>query len=556
MPNTWSPEPQLLESLTRAVPGILSSQKPNGEFGTEPWICRDQNLLLPLAVAWGLEGSAYHHDATVLDAIISGGDALINDADEQGRWINRKKDNSTWGPHHMPWTYSRWVRAYGICREAFPEEARGRWDQALTLGYGEIARTRLSHVHNQPAHQAMGLYRAGQVLQRDDWKQQVSDFMDTVVKAQSPHGWWAEHEGPVVNYNFVYMEALGAYFSMSNDERVLPALDRAARYHANFTYPDGSPVETVDGRNPYHSGLKLGNPGFSHTPVGRGYLFQQHRAFLAQGKSFSSDYAANMLLHAGSGVTEDLQTDSDRRIYRMGEEAVVLRQRPWFLCASALTTEIPPNRWGQDRQNFISIFHDTRGLILGGGNTKLQPFWSTFTVGDTALLSHTPGDEDPDFSPREGLLHVPDRASYDADESRTTLTLGYGPETCTVECEPIDEGRLRLTLDATSLTGDPIEAHLTFIPDLSCPVRLASGEELGLSEEPLEVSGPDLGDHVEHAGWRLSLPRGATLLWPAREHNPYEKAGRSPLESARLVVALPFNRDTRRYQLELQVSEQ
>ena len=555
MPNTWSPEPQLLESLAQAVPGILSSQKPNGEFGTEPWICRDQNLLLPLAVAWGLEDSPYHHDTAVLDAIVSGGDALINDADEKGRWMNRKKDNSTWGPHHMPWTYSRWVRAYGICREAFPEEARQRWDQALALGYGEIARTRLSHVHNQPAHQAMGLYRAGQVLQRDDWKQQVSDFMDTVVKAQSPHGWWAEHEGPVVNYNFVYMEALGAYFSMSNDERVLPALDLAARYHANFTYPDGSPVETVDGRNPYHSGLKLGNPGFSHTPVGRGYLLQQHRAFLAQGKSFASDYAASMLLHAGSGTTEDLTTESDNRVYRMGDEAAVLRQRPWLVCASALTTKVPPVRWGQDRQNFISIFHDTTGLILGGGNTKLQPLWSTFTVGDTALLSHTPGDEDPDFSPRNGLVHVPDAAAYQADENRMHLDLHYGSEVCTVTATPVDANRLRIEVASTCHSAGPFECHLTLIPRLSEPVVPASGAELLLGEDPFDVSGSNLGGWIQHAGWKLSVPDQARLVWPVLPHNPYKKAGDATLDEARLVLILPLDAQVPCREVELSIAE-
>ncbi len=553
MAEHWSPEPQLGESLFDDVPRLLASQKPNGQFGTDPWICRDQNVLLPLSAAWCLEGSPYYHSDEVLTAITRGGDALIDAADEEGRWINRKKDDSTWGPHHMPWTYSRWMRAYGICRKAFSEEARRRWDNALTLGYGEISRVRLGHVHNQPAHQAMGLYRAAQVFQRDDWRQQVFDFMDTVLKAQSPHGWWAEHEGPVVSYNFVYMEALGAYFSMSADERVLPALDRAAQYHANFTYPDGSPIETVDGRNPYKPGLRLGNPGFSHTDVGRGYLLRQHEAFLAQGKSFGSDYAANMLLYAGSGPAEDLATGDGSRLYRMGDEAVVMKRRPWLACASALVTEIPQARWGQDRQNFVSVYHDATGLILGGGNTKLQPFWSSFTVGDTSLLSHKSGDEDPDFSPRVGLLHVPDSASYEADESRIRLTLGYGSETCTVECRPIDDRRLRLTLDSTCATGKPVEAHLTFIPDLENPVRLGTGCHLDLEDAPLEVSGADLGDRIEHSGWRLSLPEGARLLWPAMQHNPYEKAGRSSIKDARLVVALPLNSSTPRHELDLSI---
>ncbi len=117
------------------------------------------------------------------------------------------------------------------------------------------------------------------------------------------------------------------------------------------------------------------------------------------------------------------------------------RRRPWFFCLSAFVVEIPQNRWGQDRQNFVSVFHDRTGLIVGGGNTKLQPLWSTFTVGDSSLLAHTPGDEHPDFSPREGLIHAPEGASYRTGEDASGLTLKYGEETCTVTLAPQGETR-------------------------------------------------------------------------------------------------------------------
>jgi hypothetical protein len=46
-------------------------------------------------------------------------------------------------------------------------------------------------------------------------------FMAKVVAAQTPGGWWVEHSGPVVAYNFVYVEALGIYYAMSRDAGVL-----------------------------------------------------------------------------------------------------------------------------------------------------------------------------------------------------------------------------------------------------------------------------------------------------------------------------------------------
>ena len=66
--------------------------------------------------------------------------------------------------------------------------------------------------------------------------------------------------------------------------------------------------------------------------------------------------------------------------------AATVRHGPWFLCALAYTAPVANSRWYQDRQNLVSIYHDKTGLILGGGNTKLQPGVDKLTVGNMALL--------------------------------------------------------------------------------------------------------------------------------------------------------------------------
>ena len=123
------------------VPEILASQKPNGQFGTEPWISTDQNVLLALAAAWSLQDSSHHHSEQVLGAIARGGDALIDAQDEKGMFVFRKKDHSTWGQSFHPWIYSRWVRAYEIARDAMDDATRKRWDAALQKGYEGISTT-------------------------------------------------------------------------------------------------------------------------------------------------------------------------------------------------------------------------------------------------------------------------------------------------------------------------------------------------------------------------------------------------------------------------------
>ncbi len=55
--SEWKPEPELRQTLFDAVPEILESQRADGRFGTEPWICRDQQMTFPLAAAWSLQDS-------------------------------------------------------------------------------------------------------------------------------------------------------------------------------------------------------------------------------------------------------------------------------------------------------------------------------------------------------------------------------------------------------------------------------------------------------------------------------------------------------------------
>jgi hypothetical protein len=84
--------------LVEHVPETLENFDPEtGHFGKGIWICRDQDVMLPLAVVYGTKGEAnrYYKDPKLLEAIMKGGDALIDDMDANGQWVFRKKDNST-----------------------------------------------------------------------------------------------------------------------------------------------------------------------------------------------------------------------------------------------------------------------------------------------------------------------------------------------------------------------------------------------------------------------------------------------------------------------------
>ena len=522
-----------LDDIVAQIPGILSAQDAkNGRFGTGIWIVTDQNPMFPLAVAWSYQDAKnpYFHSTQLLTAIMSAGDALIEDQDADGRWVFRKKDGSTWGKIYMPWTYSRWIRSFQLIRDAMPADRRIRWEKALLLGYTGISKE-LSpkHIQNIPAHHAMGLYFAGQVFAKPEWRKQAAEYLHAVVAAQHPDGYWSENKGPVVGYGFVYVEAVGTYYGASHDQGVLTALRKSAVFHYYFTYPDGSSVETVDERNPYNHAVESPNVGFAFTPEGRSYMARQWR--LRKGR-IPADTAASLLLWGEEGeaaATDVTKADFDYQL--PSGEAAIRRRGPWFLVVSAMTTPVPDSRWIQDRQNFVSVFHDKAGLIMGGGNTKLQPAWSNFTVGDTALLYHRPGDENPKFQSPPGLLHVPSSAHLLAGDD-FGVELLYGTHRGRIVLSAKDEDRLDV-----KLSGDAeMTAHVTLLPHVKKPLVRSSGEKVMLGAEPINWTFGTAGSWIEQTPVRVLLPPSATVRWPLLPHDPYKKDGRATEDQGRIVL--------------------
>ena len=520
-----------LTDLVSQVPDILRSQDPKtGRFGTGIWISIDQNVLLPLAIAWSYHDSRnpYYHSAQVLDAIMAGGDALIDAQDMNGQFLFIKKDGSTWGQIYQPWIYTRWLRAFQMVRAAMPPERRARWEKALLLGYNGISNEeRHAPLHNMASHHAMGLYFAGKVFERPDWCEQSADILHRLVQAQFADGYWTEHSGPLILYDKVYIEALGLYLAVSHDESVRAALRKASIYHAYFTYPDGTDVETIDERNPYLGKVRVPNVGFTFSPEGRGYLMREIGHL--QGP-IPADDAASLLLWGEEGDAVDLPSGDFDYTLPSGE-ARVLRRSPWFVVISAFTAPLIQKRWVQDRQNFVSVFHDGPGLIVGGGNTKMQPHWSNFTMGDASLLALKLGDEDPNFIPPAGLQHVP-TAAHLLPDGGLGVSLMYNQRWGQIALKIVNDQRLEYTV-----SGDPsLAAHFTILPHLGESVATAAGDRRTLSAISFEWHP---GAWLEHAGVRFLLPADVVALWPLLPHDPYTKDGHAEIEEGRIVIEFP-----------------
>jgi len=531
----------MLPSLVDGVPGILKSQDAKtGRFGDEPWIVNDQHPMYSLAVAWATNDKAnpYYHSPELLTAIIKAGDALIAAQDKVGMFTFRKKDGSTWGQIYMPWTYSRWARAYSLTRSAFSEEARARWDKALTLAMEGIIKTDLKKpLENIPAYNATGVYCMGKLLNKPAWCAAATKYLHRIVDAQDAGGFWTEHHGPVMNYNFVYVDALGNYYGMSHDKYVLPALQRAAKYHAAFTYPDGTPVETVDERNSYEHSIVSPGLGFIFSAEGRGYMQQQY--LLKKSEKFGTEQAASIINYGEDGPITPPPTAQDHGRYVMGKnDAMTAREGPWFACLSGYFCEQGKTRWIQDRQNFVSLFNDKTGLIVGGGNTKLQPLWSSFTAGDVNLLKHKKGDEDPNFFPPAGLIHVPSKIVL--DPRKLSMDLTYGKALCGIQVLFSDSNSAKLIYQLKSKSDLPVEAHVTFLPHMGGKWQTASGKTGKLGEESFKLTSSEIGGWFSHHGWRVSVQDGASIVWPVLPHNQYVKDGSAKPAEGRIVLVMPL----------------
>lgn len=546
---------RLLEELVEDVPTILRSfDGETGSFGSGIWICRDQHDMYPLAVVYTTkaEGNPYYEDPELLKVIVKSGDPLLKNMDERGQWVFAKKDGSTWGKIWMPWTYSRWVRTFQLIEDRMPSEARKRWADALTLGYTGISKTQLGSVHNIPTHHAMGLYFAGKALDRPEWCEQAAEFMMKVVASQSEGGYWSEGGGPVVRYDFVYVDALGTYYAASGDDGVLPALEKVAAFHRHFTYPGGQAVETIDQRNPYHDTIEAANVGFTFTPSGRAYLQNQWAQLGIDG--LNSDLIASLLLYGEEGAVAEVSFEKEAFVLTEGgvDLAATQRSGPWFVCLSAYVTPISKSRWIQDRQNFVSIYHEQFGLILGGGNTKLQPGWSNFTVGDMTLLTHKKGDTSPDFLPKGKLYHVPSTATL-LTEPQLGLDLTYGPETCRVRVEVKDDRHLVYRIETSAESDLPVIAHLTLPPRIGEVLKTGKDEEFTLSTKSISLSADQVGGELTYGGCCFELPGTASLHWPALPHNPYRKDGRATAGEGRIEIRIPFEEGRREYEVLMEV---
>lgn len=537
----------VLHTLVEDVEKNLARFDPtSGRFLTgDGWAVTNQDLVYPLALLYQTQDAEnpYYQDARILDFAQRGGDAWRDFQYPDGKVEFVKVDGSKWGPIYMPWSMYHWLESYALLRPELDAPRRQRWEEGLTLAYDGIAQDLAAkHVHNIPTWNGMATYRAGQLFDRADWLQAGQEMIQAAVANQQPGGYWLEHHGPTPAYNYVYVHALGLYHLFSGDASVLPAIQRALDFHIRYTYPDGRTVETIDGRVKYHDRVSdNAYAAFSLFPQGRRYVrllvdnllltrAQQdapHISYIVTSGSLkiaSAEYGlsprlASAYAHYQEGPEAPIPQDQANYAIHDPDHALIRRQDGWFTCISGVVTPAVESRWGQDRQSYLSVWHEKSGLIAGGGNAKDQPDFSTFVLGQ--------GDD---------RQYMPSSIVLQSQEGGDAAQLYYGPTCCNLQVIVDGPSQLRVVLDG------PAEAsgRLTLKMAAGKTLTTANGEVHAVDETELTLTAVESGGWIAHGSWQISLPPGSHLRWPVRPFNPYAADGAGPLEEAVAVLAVPL----------------
>ena len=338
----------------------------------------------------------------------------ITDADFLTPHYSRGRE---WGKLICEWQYNFFFRSAKIIhqRELGSPAFRSDLDRVILGGTTKLAgMVRERGVSEFPGNHftwtALLLYEVGQHYgDRGLMAQADRAFAEKVLPFQQEYGGWPEGGGIVVTYALVTAHAVSDYAALSGNLAARAAVERAFPFFQFFSFSDGTYAATADCRTRYsrlplmflpHGFLRIvGGPEFcldrirtmrrhleEHKPTDNG----------AQALAFYADFVERLLRD------DSAETRGARPMPQVSTPQVVrLENDEWTAFLSYQTNAESPSGFHLDSQNFIEARHRTAGYVLGGGNSKYAPRFSTFrkvtgTRGyiptDAALAASSQGD--------------------------------------------------------------------------------------------------------------------------------------------------------------------
>ena len=489
-------------------------------------------------------------DRQVLEMALAAGDYLATTIAEDGSFHPLVNGQPTNPLDSHRWLYC-FAETYGLLEPYLDAARKKAWRETLVLGGSKLAddirerrdrpRYTAPWLGTSPNHFGLWnatVFRIGMVLGIAEWVELTRPVLARFVREVAPGGYWAEHDGPTMNYDYLNSSVAGLYYHFSRDPEALLACRLSTDFHLHWCTPDGVDVQTVDERNSNDFDVNASWALFTFSNFPDGRRFARFKLLAALGES--ADPLAQLGLedlgriaqdahyHVEGGEATIPQEMPDYR-HQLDRPAVVVKRGDWTWSYSALVSVYSPrNQFFLDRIMPVSLWHAGTRHIIGLGNSKGQPELATFAVKRGGELTAHPLD---------ALI----RGSWDSD----TMCVADEGFSLRLVIGAVDQrtATIRVMCENTYNNTDSVFLNL--------PLRLHPGGTLAagpagsfkLEEEEISLNGLST---LSHNGWTAILPPDSRFYWPFYPYFPYGDV-RVPkvLRRAAGRLSVPLNHEGR-----------
>jgi len=387
---------------------------------------------------------------------------------------------------------------------------------------------------------AASLYRFGKILGERRIAGLARRAVRKLCELQSPEGYFPESAGPAVGYQHVSLFGLCDYYAASGDSTVLPVIEKGINFVVRASYPDLTPIKTLDQRQ--RSGRRPGQIGggssayalsFGFTPAGRRFAQQmlgRYTTRVPQTASWVAYYASGLaamaaLHHPGGRAARRLSCERPAYTDRFDGVAGIVRREGWcIVLAGYHDGGRPGNPYILDRTQNLAVFHDRCGVIIGESNDKNHFDAATFELLESGTCYYFPPvAERARVRPREGMLDL----DFGAAQARLTARV------VSPKCVELVGGVV------TNFGGQRNRLNLQ-VPVGPGAKLIVDGRPLALRARKTQKAWP-VRKSLELPGLARIEPAGkagAEFCWPHLPWNPYN----SPTYESPIGAAVGFLR--------------
>jgi len=543
-----------LTAVVEAVESLLTFQRPEGPFvgPEEEWLgLSQQGVIYPLAYlfATDLPDNRYFGDERLLTAAVRLGNWLVDSSDDVCRLL--------WPiPTFNDYTFDRrlisaWLEAYLLLKEHLSPSVRDRWEAKLRSAWGYLgwACDKIltaphfsgPHLGTGTNHRALEVSLAVRLARAFDekaWLEKASAAADKFLRDQHPDGYWTEHHGPATRYNYLSMTAAGLLYEYTGSARALEAVRRSLNFYLNWTYPDGSPIGTIDERNRYSATtMYWGHFALSNWPEGRtlAALMQENLRefwqppFKGLHLEASHRYIENWRYWHDGPMAESIPPLQERYQAALSDPAVVEKAGPWVLTLCGIPTpHREGNRFYLDRQGLLGLWREGIGEVLDQSGSRDQPELATLTVmvdGRTVV--------------------IPSQSDISRQNGTWRMRMRFGGVPLELSAWIVDYRTVVLRAARASDAAGAVTFAVRPALKVGEVIEFGSGRDiyrLTLGRLELRLGSEVLGQRLVTPRCVIEFDRPAEFVWPILPYSPYNVEKRYGYEMA--VSLLRFDLKT------------